>query len=368
MGGKSRGLRVALAAAPAVLATLATTASPAAAAPSVRAGQGTGTLRALAAAAGHRWIGAAVDTTALAHERGYASVLARQFSSVTAENVMKWETVESRRGAEDYGQADRLVAFARRNHMMVRGHNLVWHSQLPAWLAQGADDGTLTHAQLSSILHRHVVDEVSHFRGRVYAWDVVNEPLNEDGTLRETVWYDALGRSYIAKALEWAHAADPRAKLYLNDYGIEAAGPKSDGMYALAKSLLALHVPLDGIGFESHLDIRYPFPAGMARNLRRFAALGLDVAVTEADVRIALPGTAAERARQADDYGRLVEACLSVRRCVSFTVWGFTDRHSWIPGFFPGEGAADLYDRSLQPKPAYRAVHDALAAAGSSRS
>jgi endo-1,4-beta-xylanase len=320
------------------------------------------TLSALGTA-DHRWIGSAVDTTALANESNYAGVLARQFSSVTAENVMKWDTVEPQRGTEDYSQADRLVAFAERHRMMVRGHNLVWHSQLPAWLTQGVQNGTLTNAQLAKILRRHIVDEVSHFRGHVYAWDVVNEPLNEDGTLRDTIWSDALGPGYIAKALEWAHEADPRAKLYLNDYGIEWAGSKSDGMVALAKSLLAQGVPLDGIGFESHLDIQYGFPGGMARSLQRFADLGLDVAVTEADVRVNLPATADELAMQARYYGQLADACLAVRRCVSFTVWGFTDRHSWIPGFFAGEGAADLYDQSLQPKPAYDAVRDAFASA-----
>lgn len=305
----------------------------------------------------HRQIGTAVDTKALAHDREYTSVLARQFSSVTPENAMKWEVVEPRRGTADYSTADRLVAFARRNHQAVRGHNLVWHRQLPSWLTQGA----FTKTELARILQRHIREEVSHFRGRVYAWDVVNEPLDDSGGLRDTIWRRALGPDYIAKALEWAHSADPKAKLYLNDYGIEGSGLKANAMLALVKRLLARYVPIDGVGFESHLDLQYGFPGDMAGNMRRFARLGLDVAVTEADVRMPLPTTRDELATQASYYRQLIGACLAVKRCVSFSVWGFTDRYSWIPKWFPGEGAADLYDRNLKPKPAYGAVHDALA-------
>jgi endo-1,4-beta-xylanase len=350
--GKRRTTRLAVGVA---LATLGVTAI-AAAAGAAPLGTTGSPLPALVALH-YRWIGSAVDTTALANEPDYAKVLAHQFSSVTPENVMKWETVEPQPGIEDYSAADELVAFAEHQNMMVRGHNLVWHSQLPSWLTQGS----FTNEQLADILHRHITDEVTHFRGRVYAWDVVNEPLNEDGTLRDTIWYDVLGPDYIAQALEWAHEADPNAKLYLNDYDIEWAGPKSDGMYALAQDLLARQVPLDGIGFESHLAIQDGFPGGMAQNMQRFADLGLDVAITEADVRMPLPVTPEKLAQQADYYRQLAEACLAVQRCVSFTIWGFTDRHSWVPGFFAGQGAADLYDENLVPKPAYDAVHQAFA-------
>jgi endo-1,4-beta-xylanase len=342
---------------PAALAGRGGTSAQVAAAAANQAGQ-TRPLRELASRL-HRWIGTAVDTKALARDHGYASVLASQFSSVTAENAMKWEVVEPRRGKPDYSAADQLVAFARRNHQIVRGHNLVWHSQLPSWLTGGA----FTKTQLARILQRHISGEVSHFRGRVYAWDVVNEPLDESGGLRDTLWLDALGPDYIAKALEWAHKADPKAKLYLNDYGIEGSTPKADAMLALVKKLLARHVPINGVGFESHLDIQYGFPSGMAANMQRFARLGLDVAVTEADVRVPLPATHDQLETQASYYRQLIGACLGVKRCVSFTVWGFSDRYSWIPKWFPGEGAADLYDRNLKPKPAYGAIHDALATA-----
>jgi endo-1,4-beta-xylanase len=123
---------------------------------------------------------------------------------------MKWESVEAQRGVLDFSAADRLIAHARAHHQIVRGHTLVWHGQLPAWLTSG----TFTDDELEAILHQHITDEVSYFRGRIYAWDVVNEAFNEDGTLRDTIWLRQLGPGYIAKAFRWAHQADPHAKLY----------------------------------------------------------------------------------------------------------------------------------------------------------
>ncbi len=312
-------------------------------------------LRAAGTARG-KLIGSAVDTDVLANEAGYRAVLAREFSSVTPENVMKWQLVEPQQGVTDYAGADGLVRFAEQHHQLVRGHTLVWHSQLPGWLSEDA----FTTDELARILRQHIVDEASHFRGRIYAWDVVNEPFNEDGTVRDTIWSRTLGPDYIAEALRLAHAADPHAKLYINDFNLESIGPKSDAMYALVQDLLARHVPIDGIGFQGHLGIQFGFPGNLTENLQRFAALGLDVAFTEADVRMILPVTDEKLAMQADYYARMMRSCVAVRRCVSFTVWGFTDAHSWVPGFFTGQGAATLFDEDLNPKPAYFAVRDVL--------
>src|SRR5512133_4163316 len=162
-------------------------------------------------------IGTAVADDPLRNDPTYTRVLAREFNSVTPENAMKWESVESQRGVLDFSAADRLVAHARAHRQIVRGHTLVWHSQLPAWLTSG----TFTNDELEAILHKHITDEVSHFRGRIYAWDVVNEAFDEDGTLRDTIWLRQLGPGYIAKASRWAHQADPHAKLYYNDYNLE---------------------------------------------------------------------------------------------------------------------------------------------------
>jgi endo-1,4-beta-xylanase len=302
-------------------------------------------------------IGTAVDTDLLGSDATYTSILDREFNSVTPENAMKWERVERDRGVLDFAAADRLVAHARAHRQVVRGHTLVWHSQLPAWLTAG----TFTDAELEAILHQHITDEVSHFRGRVYAWDVVNEAFNEDGTLRDTIWLRQLGPGYIAKAFRWAQEADPRAKLYYNDYNLESIGPKSDAAYALVQDLRRQGVRIDGVGFQGHLGLQYPYPDTLGDNLKRFAALGVDVAITEADVRMILPVTPEKLAMQADQFAAMLDSCRAVRRCVSFTVWGFDDLHSWVPTVFDGEGAATPFDESYRPKPAYFALRDALA-------
>jgi endo-1,4-beta-xylanase len=303
-------------------------------------------------------IGTAVADDPLQNDATYARVLAREFNIVTPENVMKWESVEAQRGVLDFSAGDRLIAFARAHRQLVRGHTLVWHNQLPAWLTQG----TFTNAELEQILHQHITDEVSHYRGRIYAWDVVNEAFNEDGTLRDTIWLRALGPDYIAKAFVWAHQADPRARLYYNDYNLESIGPKSDAALALVQDLKRRHVPIDGVGFQGHLDTQYPYPDTFGANLERFAVAGVDVAVTEADVRFFLPVTDDKLATQADYFAGMMASCVAVRRCVSFTEWGLDDGHSWVPGFFEGEGAATLFDESYAPKPAYFAVADAMRA------
>jgi endo-1,4-beta-xylanase len=306
------------------------------------------------------FVGSAVDMQALANEPDYRHVLAREFSSVTAENVMKWESVEPQHGVDDFTQADALVNFARRHRQSVYGHNLIWHNQLPAWLTQGVADGSIDNAELKTILRRHIFAVVRHFRGKVRAWDVVNEVIDDNAQFRDSLWLRAFGPAYIEWAFRWAHRADPRAALFMNDYNVEGINAKSDAYYALAQDLLARGVPIDGFGIQGHLSLNYPFPAQMPENLQRFAALGLQVAITEADVRMTLPVTPELLARQASYFQQMLEACLSVRSCHTYTVWGFTDRHSWVPGVFTGEGAATPFDENLQPKPAYYAIRDTL--------
>ncbi|MFI0163476.1 endo-1,4-beta-xylanase [Streptomyces sp. NPDC017095] len=301
-------------------------------------------------------IGTAVDTSALADDADYRRLTGAQFSTVTPENVMKWEVTEPRQGEYDYAAADRLVDFAHRHGQKVRGHVLVWHNQLPSWLTSG----NFTADQLREILHRHITDTVRHFKGRVWQWDVVNEAFNDDGTLRDSIWLRELGPGYIADAFRWAHEADPHALLFYNDYNTEWTGPKSDAVYDLVRRLRAEGVPVDGVGFQGHLGIQYGLPTGMAANFARFDRLGLATAVTEADVRMEMPADAEKLATQAEGYRLLLDACLRTRHCVSFTVWGFTDKYSWVPGTFPGEGAANLYDEDYRPKPAYRALQAEL--------
>jgi endo-1,4-beta-xylanase len=306
-------------------------------------------------------IGTAVNTSALADDTAYRKSTAKEFSSVTAENVMKWEAVEPERGVYDWSEADDLIRFAHDNGQAVRGHTLVWHSQLPTWLTSGVADGSIDSDELRAILKNHITTQVKHFKGKIYQWDVVNEVFEEDGTLRNSIWLQKLGPSYIADAFRWAHEADPKAKLFVNDYNVEGINAKSTAYYELAKQLRAEGVPVQGFGIQGHLGIQYGFPGNVAANLKRFDDLGLETAFTEVDVRMILPVDDTKLARQADDYRRLLDACLATAGCKSFTVWGHTDKYSWIPDVFDGQGAANLLDENYAPKPAYSAVREELA-------
>jgi endo-1,4-beta-xylanase len=332
------------------------------------------TLRSLAEQAGIKF-GVAVNTDALASDTKYRKIVATQFSSVTPENVMKWEAVEPTRGVYDYAAADALVAFAQANGQVVRGHTLVWHNQLPTWLTTG----DFTAAELRDILRAHILEEAGHFRGDIQQWDVLNEAWNDDGTFRQTIWYNAYqeltgdGSDYIADVFRWAHEADPDALLFYNDYNLEFTGPKSNAVYTFLQGLVADGVPIDGVGFQGHLDTQYGFPDVQA-NLQRFADLGLEVAITEADVRTFVkqkpdgtytnrPLNPGDAQKQVDYWVGMLEACLAVDACNSFTVWGVSDAYSWIPGVFTGEGAGLLFDMHSNPKLQYDALRRVLRAA-----
>ncbi len=303
--------------------------------------------------------GVLIGTGTLASEfqgdAAYSDVLRTEFNAVTPGNEMKWDTTEARRGVFDFGPADSVVARAKANGQVVRGHTLVWHNQLPSWVSGGG----FSAAELLSVLRTHIATEAGHFAGQVYAWDVVNEAFNEDGTLRDSVWSRTLGQSYLAEAFKAARAADPAAKLYLNDYNVEGIGAKSDAMFALAKSLKAQGVPIDGVGLQAHLLLGQ-VPSTLQQNIQRFADAGFEVAITELDVRMDTPATPEKLAQQATDFGKVASACLAVRGCAGVTIWDFTDKYSWVPSTFPGQGAATPYDENLRPKPAYTALNTAL--------
>lgn len=346
------------------------------------------TLRALGLRHGLH-LGTAVDMAALndASDPQYRALVASQFSTVTAENVMKWEALEPTQGTYNWGPADDLMAFAAANHQRVRGHVLVWHNQLPGWLTSGVNDGTISNDQLRQLLKKHITDVVTHFKGRIWQWDVVNEAASDPWDSPSTIhykgfWAQHLGPGYIADAFRWARAADSKALLFYNDYNIEAFGSqdatdKTMFVYNMVKQLRADRVPIDGVGSQGHLGTQYGNydTFQVADALDRFADLGVATAFTEVDVRSQMTagvqaGDSAEinprLQASAANYSVLLQACLSNRHCLSFTVWGFTDRHSWIPGWFtnPPEGMANLYDENYQPKRAYRMVQADLALAG----
>jgi len=318
------------------------------------AASGQGGLRDAARGTGVR-IGTAVDMSALAADATYEQTVAREFSTVTPENVMKWESLEPTRGTYNWGPADDLVDYARAHGQTVRGHTLVWHSQNPSWLTEES----FTPAELRALLRKHIFDVAGHFKGKIWAWDVVNEAFNDDGTLRDTIWLRNLGPGYIADAFRWAHQADPSAKLFLNDYNNEGVNAKSDAYYALVKQLLAARVPVQGYGVQGHLAVQYGVPEALP-NLQRFEALGLQTALTEVDVRMILPADNAKVQAQAQGFTALLTACLLVKRCVSYTVWGFTDKYSWVPGVFEGQGSATPLDENYAVKPAYTSLRNTL--------
>jgi endo-1,4-beta-xylanase len=337
---------------------------------------GKNTLRSLAEEAGIEF-GVAVNTDLLANNGKYRHIVNTQYSSVTAENVMKWEALNPAPGVYDWAAAEELIANAEANGQVVRGHTLVWHNQLPTWLTTG----DYSAEELRTILENHVRKVAGHFAGRIQQWDVVNEIFNDDaaGSFRETIWYQAYedlglpGEQYVADVFRWAHQADPQALLFYNDYNLEFTGPKSNAAYAFVQKLLAAGVPIHGVGFQGHLDTQYGFP-DLQNNLERFAELGLQVALTEVDVRTFVtkkpngtytntPADPAEGAEQVDYWVRTLEACLAVEACKSYTVWGVSDANSWIPGWFTGQGAGLLFDMHSNPKPQYEALREVLRAA-----
>jgi endo-1,4-beta-xylanase len=341
-------------------------------------------LRALARGRIH--LGTAVAVEPLRDDPAYRARLAEQYDILVAENAMKFDQVEPSRGQFEFRQADALVDFAVAHEMVVRGHCLLWHNQ-SRWLfrptrrAGGFDAqyelvAGVDRADLPAILAHHVTTVVGHFKGRVAYWDVVNEAIADELPrglpVERALRGDGWSRAYPGKTpLQWiedafrlAHEADPDAKLFYNEYGSEGLhgwGFKSDYTYALVKRLLADGVPIHGVGLQMHLDATgYPLDDHLAEELARFTALGLEVHVTEADIRLHLPPSAAALERQRDLYKQLLQAALANPRVTAFLTWGLDDGHSWVPQFYPGQGAALPFDASYGAKPAYFGLREAL--------
>jgi len=298
-----------------------------------------------------RYFGSATDNPELS-DSTYTSVLGSEFGQITPGNTMKWQYTEPTQNSFSFDQADTIVTFAQNHGEIVRGHTLVWYSQLPGWV------GSLPSSQVKAAMDNHITQEVTHFTGKIYAWDVVNEAFNEDGSYRSNPFYTAMGSGYIAEAFRTARAADPSAKLCINDYNTEGTNAKSDALYAVVSSLKSQGL-IDCVGFQSHFIVG-SIPGTLQSNLQRFADLGVDVQVTELDIRMALPRTVAKDSQQAADYATVVNACLAVSRCTGITVWDYTDKYSWSPSVFSGYGAALPWDENFAKKLAYSAVWTAL--------
>jgi endo-1,4-beta-xylanase len=318
-------------------------------------------------------VGTAVRPSQLS-ETAYASTLAREFSMVEAEDAMKWWVLRPNRTTYDFRQGDEVVRFAESHQMKVRGHCLVWGRYNPDWLTQGH----FSTRQLARLLHEHITRVMRHYAGQVFAWDVVNEALDENGEVRDSLWYDqpgiglsGKGTAYIEQVFRWAHKADPQALLFYNEAEGEGLGRKSDAIYAMVKDFKRRGVPIDGVGLQMHiptLDADLPsVTADVSSNIARITALGLQVHITELDVSLPLDSRGAPRdedlTRQAEVYRRIVRACLNSPGCTAIQTWGFTDKYSWIGSHSRGtRGHALPFDRAYEPKSAYRAVLEELSA------
>ncbi|KAK8203581.1 hypothetical protein M8818_005228 [Zalaria obscura] len=271
----------------------------------------------------------------------------KDFGQLTPANIMKWYATEPEQGVFNYTGGNDFLALAEANGQIVRCHNLVWYNQLPYWLTNPTTNWTA--ATLTAVMENHITNLIEYWGDRCYAWDVVNEALNDDGSWRETIFYEVIGPSYFDIAYKTAQAAVKakglKVKLYYNDYNIEYPGNKSTAAQNLVKGLQSQKIKIDGVGLQSHFIIgETPSQATQESNMAAFTGLGVDVAVTELDVRSPnLPPTAAQETQQKADYQSTVGACANTQRCVGVTVWDFDDTYSWIPSTFPGQGYGDLF-------------------------
>lgn len=319
-------------------------------------------------------LGAAVSNEDLNSQNPQHGLL-RYFDIYVAGNEMKVENIQPREGVFRFEKGDALAAYAHEHHKKLRGHTLVWHSQIPAWFFQAQGTGEpASKEELYARMERHIKETVSHYKGRIDSWDVVNEVVGDDGGPRDSPFYRIAGSyDYVLRAFQWAHEADPEAKLFMNDYNVEAPGKKQNAFYELAVWLKEQGAPIDGVGLQSHISIYWPQASDFRRTIDRFAALGLKVQITELDMSIfryedtAKTKTADQVEEclrtQAVKYGELFtvfEEAAAAGKLDMVLVWGLSDGASWLNGF-PVPGRTDyplLFDRDYQPKSAFRSLTD----------
>jgi endo-1,4-beta-xylanase len=311
-----------------------------------------------------------------------AAIVKAQFDAISPENVLKWDAIHPQPDHYNFDPADQYVAFGERNHMYVAGHTLVWHHQTPKWVFEDAEGKPVSRDTLLARMHEHIATVVGRYKGRVNGWDVVNEALEEDGTLRQSPWLKIAGDDFIAKAFEFAHEADPKAELQYNDYSMENEAKRS-GALALVRKLKAQGVPITSVGLQGHYRMEWPTMEQLDATIAAFAGLGVKVTITELDVDV-LPGRqdgSAEISRSveaqsslnpyvsglpdemqqklAKRYADLFGVFLKHRADVTRVVfWGVTDGGSWL-NFWPVRGRTNyplLFGRDGQPKPAFDAV------------
>jgi endo-1,4-beta-xylanase len=329
-------------------------------------------------------IGAALNPSEFTGANSNAdAIILAQFNTISPENVLKWGSVHPIAGQFDFSQADRYVKFGLRHGMFIVGHNLIWHEQTPRWVFEDGDGNPVDRATLLQRMREHIFTVVGHYRGRIGGWDVVNEALNEDGTLRDSPWRKIIGDDYIVKAYQFAHQADPKVQLYYNDYSLENL-PKRQGGMALIKKLQAAGVPITAIGLQEHDSLSWPATNQVDETISAFGALGIKVMITELDIDVlpsawenhgadvsenvelqsklnpypnGLPDSVQQQLAQR--YADLFSVFVKHRSTISrVTFWGVTDADSWLNNW-PVRGRTSyplLFDRNCQPKPAFAAV------------
>lgn len=279
------------------------------------------------------------------------------FNLIVPENTLKWQHIRPTKTFWNWSDMDALVAFAEENKIAMKGHTFVWHQQNPPYVS-----GLKTREEAVALLTDQITTIMTRYKGKIREYDVANEVLNEDGTLRDTVWLRAIGPDYLDIAFKAARAADPGAILVLNDYNNEYAGTaKADGFYELAKSLKERGVPLDAVGLQLHLMADFPLDAeALKKTIARFRELGMPVSFTEVDVRVKLPLTPEKEAAQRAIYEGLLDIAKNESGAGTFVLWGYTDKKSWIPASFPGYGSAHPFDAKGEPKPLYDGMKELL--------
>ncbi|MGA3144830.1 MAG: endo-1,4-beta-xylanase [Verrucomicrobiota bacterium] len=329
-------------------------------------------------------IGAALNEAEFTGQNTNAAALIKaQFDTISPENALKWEAVHPKPDQYNFGPAGQYVEFGQKNGMFVIGHNLVWHSQTPKWVFQDEKGNPVDRDTLLARMSNHISTVVGRYKGKIGGWDVVNEALNEDGTLRDSPWKKIIGEDYLLKAYQFAHEADPQAELYYNDYSLENA-PKRNGAIVLIKKLQAQGVHIAGVGLQGHYKMDWPSPVQVDETIAAFSPLGVKVMITELDLNLLPAATqsqaaevsmnfalraelnpytnglpAAVQQQLAQRYADLFAVFVKHHDVVSrVTFWGVTDGDSWLNNW-PVKGRTAyplLFDRNCQPKPAFNAV------------